>query len=377
MAKIEVLFQGLVDGDDHEAALNQLLAKQNIDCFLLSIAFARSSGINQIKTELAKVADKSKIFVGIRNGVTSIQSITSLLDLGILPYVVDTASNKKIFHPKIYIANGENKAFVVLGSANLTFSGLNQNIEASSFIELNFSHDKDKVFHEKLINTLENLPANFPDHVFQIVSVRQAVKLLHEGRLEDERVTRLPTSNVRYNGRDRDDLSPMPTFEKRNTPTKKAIKKRPLPQARNTGILVWESKPLTERSLNIPQGANTNITGDMNLGRGALEGIDFQHYFRGSVFVSLNWRTDPNSRSAYLERAIINAEIIIKNISYGEFQLEVVHDPRTDTRSYAQKNTMTKIKWGEARSHIAKRDLLNRTVRIFKKSNRDFSIIID
>ena len=377
MAEIEILLQGLVDGDDHETALNRLLTKKNIDRFLLSIAFARSSGINQIKNELEKVADKSKVFIGIRNGVTSIQSIISLLDLGISPYVIDTASNTKIFHPKIYIADGENEAFAILGSANLTFSGLNKNIEASSFIELNLTQDKDKAFHEKLIYTLESLPVNFPDHVFQIASVRQAVKLLREGRLEDERVTKLPVSTVKHNGRNRDNLNPMPTFEKRKRPAKKVIKKRPLQKARNTGILVWVSNPLTERSLNIPQGTNTNITGDMNLGLGAMEGMDFQSYFRGSVFSSLNWRTDPNSRSAYLERAIINAEIIIRNINYGEYQLEVVHDPRENTTSYVQRNTMTSIKWGEARSHIAKRDLLNRTLYLFKKSNRDFSIIID
>ena len=377
MAEIEILLQGLINGDDHETALNNLLSKPNIDSYLFSIAFARSSGIDQIKTQLEKLADKTKLFVGIRNGVTSIQSILSLLKLGISPYVVDTASTKKIFHPKIYVASGQDLAYAVLGSANLTFGGLNQNIEASSLIELNLNQQKDEAFYTKLIDTINCLPQNFPDHVFTVTSAREAIKLLREGRLEDERITRLPTSNVNLNGRARDNLPPMPTFEKRYPPLKKIIKKNLLTPVTNRGILVWESKPLTERSLNIPQCTNTNITGDMNLGQGLMDNLDFQHYFRNSVFSGLNWNIDLTSRSSFLERATIDAEIIIKNISYGLYQLEVVHDPRTNTRSYNQKNTMTKIKWGNARSHIARRDLLNRTMRLFKKCNNAFTIIID
>ena len=381
MAEIEILLQGLVDGDDHETALNKLLAKQDMDSFLLSIAFVRSNGINQIKAGLSEVADKSKVFMGIRNGVTSIQSITSLLDIGISPYVIDTASNTKIFHPKIYIANGENEAFAILGSANLTFSGLNQNMEASSFIELNLTQEKDKAVTEKLIKTLEDLPKNFPDHVFQIVSVRQAVKLLHEGRLEDERVTRLPASDVEYNLERTDNLSPIPTFEKRKRPKTRAIKTRRPQKSKNTWVLAWESKPLTRRSLNIPlktkTSTNTNATGDIGLGLGAMKDIKFQSYFREYVFSSLTWRTDPDSRGPHLERATINTNVIIKNISYGEYELDVVHDPRKTTGSYNQGNAMTCMKWGEVVSHIAKEDLLNRTLSLFKRSDSDFTIIID
>jgi hypothetical protein len=78
-----------------------------------------------------------------------------------------------------------------------------------------------------------------------------------------------------------------------------------------------------------------------------------------------------------LERATINVEIVIKNLSYGEYELEVTHDPRTNTRSYEQRNVMTKIKWGEARALIAKRDLLDRTMRLFKKNATNFMIVID
>lgn len=377
MAELSVILQGLVENHSHEQAINELLSIKNIDNYLFSIAFVRKNGVDLIKDNMKTSPDKFKIFIGIRNEITSIQSIFSLLKIGIFPYVVDTASSKKIFHPKIYSAYNENSAYIILGSANLTLGGLRKNIEVSSLAKLDRGNESDENYLEKITETIFNLPVSYPYHVFQIRSSKQAVKLLHEGRLEDERLTRIPATNKIKDNTFRDDLKPMPTPELDGVRNNNVIKRRKIKTYNNKGVLVWESKPLTERSLNIPRGYNTNITGDTNLGRGLMEGIDFQTYFREVVFSGLNWETYQNSRSPHLERATMKAEIVIKNISYGIFDLEVTHDPRTDTRSYEQNNAMTKIKWGEARSLIAKRDLLERTLKIIAKSQEDFVISID
>ena len=377
MAEIDLLLQGLNKDDDHETAVNNLLSIPEVENYLFSLAFARRNGVERIKNNLEKVSGKTRVFIGIRNGVTSVQSIFLFFKIGIAPYVVDTASNSKIFHPKIYAAYGNTKAHIILGSANLTYSGLNQNIEASSYIKLDRGQQADEEYLQKLINTLKDLPSTYPEHIFQVKTARQAVELLKEGRLEDERLTRLPTTNKTQGNRERDKLRPIPTHGKGARPLGKEAKKHSFGKTLNTAILVWESKPLTERSLNIPQGANTNITGDVNLGQGLMEDIDFQHYFRDVVFSELAWDIDPNSISPHLERATINAELIIKNILYGVYVLEVAHDPRTDTKSYEQRNVMTRIKWGDARTLIAKRDLLDRILSLYKKGPTDFTIVID
>lgn len=377
MAEIDILLQGLNKNDDHETAINNLLSIPEVEHYLFSLAFARRNGVERIKNNLEKMSGRTQVFIGIRNGVTSVQSIFSFFKIGIAPYVVDTASNSKIFHPKIYAAYGDTMAHVISGSANLTYSGLNQNIEASSYIKLDREQQADEEYLQKLITTIQKLPSTYPDHIFQVKTARQAVELLKEGRLEDERLTRLPTTNKTQDNRERDTLKPIPTYGKVTRPPRKGVKKRPYREILNTAMLVWESKPLTERSLNIPQGTTTNITGDINLGQGLVENMDFQHYFRDVVFSELAWRTDPNSNSPHLERATINAELIIKNISYDVYILEITHDPRTDTRSYGQRNVMTKIKWGDARNLIARRDLLDRTLSLYKKGQRDFAIVID
>ncbi len=376
MAEISILLQGLREDDDHETAINSLLEVEDIDNYLFSLAFVRSAGVKRILPNLTKVANKTKIFVGIRNSITSIQSIFELQKIGIHPYAVDTATTSKIFHPKIYSAYNDEIAHIIIGSANLTFGGLNQNIEASSYLKLDKNNEIDNDYVNKLVETICKMPDIYPDHVFQIKTPKQAVLLLREGRLEDERITRLPTTSNA--SKERDNLSPIKTITKKRTPKPhKKTKGVKVTNSDNYGILVWESKPLTERSLNIPRGNNTNITGDANLGKGLMEDINFQHYFRDVVFEDLKWLQDIGSRSPHLERTHIKAELIIKNNSYGVFELEVTHDPRTDTRSYEQKNVMTKIKWGDARHLIAKSDLLDRTLKLYKRQSDRFSIVIN
>ncbi|MBN1379252.1 MAG: phospholipase D family protein [Gammaproteobacteria bacterium] len=377
MAEIKILLQGLIENDDHDSAVNKLLELGNIDSYLLSLAFVRSNGVERLSENLRKISDKTQVFLGIRNGITSIQSILLLFRLGIKPYAVDTAANNKIFHPKIYAAYNIENAYVILGSANLTFGGLNRNIEASSYVKLNRNTPTDEEYLRKLVQVISGMPITYPEHVFQITTPKQAVALLKEGRLEDERLTRLPPTKKGAPKKERDLLAPIPTYTKTSPKPHKGINKRITKKVANLAILVWESSPLTERSLNIPSGKNTNITGDTNLGLGAMEDIDFQHYFRDKVFFDLHWSQDPSSKSPHLERAKINVELIIKNISYGVFNLEITHDPRTNTKSYAQRNVMTKIKWGDARPLIAKRDLLSRTLKLYKKGHSDFVIVID
>ena len=223
MAELEIILQGLSQNDDHETAVNELLKTPAIDDFLFSLAFARKDGVDRIKDNLRSVANKSKVFIGIRNGITSAQSILSLLKIGIKPYVVDTASNGKIFHPKIYAAYSETRAFVILGSANLTFGGLNQNIEVSSFIKLDRSQQPDDDYIQKLVTTITQLPVTYPDHVFQIITRKQVDELLHEKRLEDES---LPVAHKTHGNKVRDGLKPIPTFEKRKPSQSKVTKIR-------------------------------------------------------------------------------------------------------------------------------------------------------
>ena len=374
MAKINFVLQGIAENENHEASIIELLSPEFAH-YLLCLAFVRRSGVERIIHQLP--AQKTKLFVGVRNGVTSVQGIFSLLRGGIMPFAVDTASSQTIFHPKIYAAYNEKHAQVIIGSANLTFGGLNRNVEASAHIRLCREEQSDEAFLNKLISGISSLTEKYPKHVFQIATGRQAVKLLKEGRLEDERFHRPMLKGIVSDNQSRKDgLPPLSILHREQQPSN--IARRSLrSEPSNAAILVWESKPLTERSLNIPEREGTHVTGDFNLGQGTMEDIDFQHYFRNDVFSGLQWQTDSDSRSPQLERSEIEAEIVIRNLSYGTCKLEVTHDPRTDTASYKQRNATTKIKWGQARQLVSRKDLLGGTMRLYRKSPRNFIIEIE
>ena len=129
---------------------------------------------------------------GIRNDITSVQAVKSLLGLGVRVYAVDTGTRSVIFHPKLFLSEGKTTARLVIGSANMTFSGLHNNIEAGAILDLDLTNKDDKQFLETTVKTLEGLPTQFPDHVFQIKDAAAADALFDDGRLMDEDVVRAP-----------------------------------------------------------------------------------------------------------------------------------------------------------------------------------------
>lgn len=380
MASPTLIFQRLNGSINHEQVLIKLFQPSESRRYVLSVAYARATGISALENNLQKISNSIDVFVGIRNGITSVQAVLRLLKVGIAPIAVDVATTKIIFHPKIYVAYDKESAQVALGSANLTSGGLRENIEASALLALDLSVSDDGAFLAELLSTLDDLKSNFPQNVFPITDARQAVRLFQQGRLEDERVARLPNSSSQREGVTPDSVKPMLANTKKSRAGGPKYPKRSAvlaPSRSYRGILVWESKALAERSLNIPSGKSTNLTGDINLTQGSMTGLDFQTYFRHQVFYSLNWNSNLRSRNPHLERAEVDAEIITKGVSSGTFRLEVTHDPRTNTKSYRQKNAMTKLKWGAARPVVARRSLLGCTLRLYKKSQSQFAISID
>jgi len=121
------------------------------------------------------------IFVGIRNDITSVQAVKALLGLGVRVYAVDTGTRSVIFHPKLFLSEGKTTARLVIGSANMTFSGLHNNIEAGAILDLDLTNKDDKQFLETTVKTLEGLPAHFQTMSFRSRMQRQRTHCLMMG----------------------------------------------------------------------------------------------------------------------------------------------------------------------------------------------------
>jgi HKD family nuclease len=391
MAELDFILQAVTTAN-HAKALQALLALPNPTEVLVSVAFVREPGLDAVEAAIKPVANKAKFFIGIRNDITSIQAVKRLLAMKVKLYAVDTGSRNILFHPKLYMAASVNKATVIIGSANLTFGGLHNNIEVSTYMDLDLSNAADKKFRDNVTKAFATMLKNHPQHVFLIKDNKHAEELFESGRLSDEKFIPAPSTTSSVKG-ERDDLPRMKlthTIRQRimvpvikaapATRPKKPAKAAPsvaTPSVSAVRYLVWESKLLSERDLNIPTGANTAATGSMGLKKGAFDDIDQRHYFRDEVFADLTWTPDPPPKK--WERAYAEFELVVKNLNYGVFNLRLSNNTDQNSISYQQKNFMTQLHWGDTKKYIAKTDLLGRILYLYRKDTTppEFTIEID
>jgi HKD family nuclease len=383
--KKSILFQG-VTSETHLEAVRHLLALPNPEEIIFSTAFMNRGGLLQIRAALEPVAGVTTIIAGIRNGITSAQGLLAALEFGCTALAVDTGSRNVIFHPKIYFARNATAARLVLGSANLTIGGLNSNIEASVTMMLDLSLKDDADFVADIRAKIAGMRADYPEHVFTVPDAAAVAVLLEAGRVVDESIVAAPTPGGSSVNRD---LDTIPRMKLKTQPMKRpamppapavaalaampaapaaapVVVSVPAASVRDHLALVWESRPLTRRYLTIPTGANTNPTGSMLFTKGAMDDIDQRHYFRDEVFGGLGWHHDTALGKEHMERAEAQFRLIIRDVDYGVFTLRLSHNTRTDTAAYEQSNSMTQLHWGEVRPLVAREDLLDRTMYLYR-----------
>ena len=375
----------ILQGTTSDSYLDEIveaISIPEISRIIISVAFLNRRGFALLADIIKPNADKAIVLAGIRNGITSAQGLLSCIECGCKTYAVDTGSKSVIFHPKIYFGRNAEKAQLVLGSANLTVGGLNSNIEAGLKIEIDLNVAKDAAFVADLESKITGIITEFPDHVFEVSSDDVVKTLLASGRLVDESVSSVPSPGGSSRNRDLDPVPKMELKKKKLTlasvspigeemapdPSEEeemAIEQQhvaPTPKVE----LVWQSKPLTRRTLNIPIGSNTHSTGSMFFTKGQTADIDQRHYFREEIFGALDWQNDITPKKEHLERSKGKFYIVIKNVNYGIFEMSLTHDSRTESTTYRQNNSVTQLHWGNVKPLVAREDLLDRTISLYR-----------
>ena len=372
------LLQGLT-ASTHLDALKLLFARPELERVILSVAFVTEAGVDLIASQLAEVGDRVDAFVGIRNDITSREGLLALINAGVNVHYVDTGVKNLLFHPKIYLVRCKTQAGAMIGSANLTLGGLNNNIESSVVLDLDLTVDEDFEFAESIIGKFNGLTVTHPRHVVRIQSAAAVDVLQAAGRLVDEASSSPPKAAVGSPPTGADDLPPIVlkvprlwTQVKGSQGGKGQKPQSPVATPAVVGAnavvglsleLLWKSKALTERDLGVPSGENTHATGSINLDKGLLaEAIDHRHYFRDDVFDALDWKL----RSPTVDEAHATFGLVIKGVSRGEFKLRVGHTISTTSRSYLQRNAMTRLSWGPMKSFVARKELIGRTMSLHR-----------
>ncbi|MBC7148501.1 MAG: phospholipase D family protein [Rhizobium sp.] len=378
MATKEFILQGFTERS-HKDAILELFEVEDIERVLVSVAFVSQNGVYEIEGALAAHGGALTVFAGIRNEITSHQALMRIRNIaGATLYVVDTGSRNILFHPKLYLVRGAKEARLMIGSANLTLGGLNNNVEAGMLIKLEMDNPADKAFVDQIQTQLLDLPARYPEHILHLDDNAKVDALLVTGRVTDETIRPPKSTSPSGATGGTDGVSKIKLKGGFLRPQlKPAIPAAPVPvtvagpvpapvvpvSPSNAVELMWQSKPLTERDLNIPTGQKTNKTGSINLDKGLLpEQEDHRPYFRNKVFNALRW----TYRLPTVDEAYAQFLFILKGVNYGMFDLAIRHTTSTTSKSYLQSNAMTRLSWGPLKNYVSDTSLLGRTFSLYR-----------
>jgi HKD family nuclease len=139
----------------------------------ICVAYTVLSGISQLGPDIrqfVRSGGHARIYIGVGNRVTSAEAVYALLQTGaeifacITPTLGRNSEDRALFHPKIYCLTGTTRAWLAIGSNNLTASGLYRNFEAAQINELDLTSPIDRQVHQMLdgylnsfINKLDDL----------------------------------------------------------------------------------------------------------------------------------------------------------------------------------------------------------------------------
>ena len=384
MQKNRFILQGFTR-DTHLAAIKEMFEVPDIQRVILSVAFVSENGVALIEQHLKASNSNLTIFAGIRNEITSLQALSRMLAIeGCELVTVDTGTRHVLFHPKLYLVRGNAEARLIVGSANLTIGGLNNNVEASMILRFDLSNTADNAIVAGIEEQFARLVKEHPFNVVKIENIGEIDALLASGRLANEFEVPPPRANLASRQGAATDL--VQRIKLQVSPLRRALgtarvtqqsKKagiesllqQPLPTSAPTMLgqrfeLVWESKPLERRDLNIPDGPNTNKTGSISLDKGRLPSdVDHRLYFREVVFEQLAW--DQTARKT-TEEAYAKFHLVIKGVSFGEFDLRIGHTIGTTSRAYQQNNAMTRLSWGAVKAYVGNEKLKGGTLSLFR-----------
>lgn len=380
--EVTIIGQGLKPENQKAVGhyLIEFLTGKDFHTFTAISAFASEAGIRGLSPHIVGAKERFKhlnIVVGIDQEGTSKEALEAILALEIESYIFYQPS-VTIFHPKIYLFEGDQVARLIIGSSNITAQGLFSNVEASALLLIDQAVDADRQIvrdikkHFATIFTREdpNLKKLTQELIEDLVELR-VVPTEAERRMaqKEEAVSSGKTTTS--------SLLISEIFPKRKIASipSEFKKKRAVAQATSEagqmsvgkpsakGILVWTRKSLPASSVQAA-GSGTNPTGGLRLVQDKFEvggqRIDQTRYFRETLFGGYAWnqiRTNPP-----VEAATVPFEVSIRGEFLGKFDLEIRHKPSGEA---GQHNYTTSISWGALGKTVREAELTRLQLNLY------------
>ncbi|HTB52904.1 MAG TPA: phospholipase D family protein [Ferruginibacter sp.] len=402
--KTTFLGQGF-DSTSVDATGNYLikyLNQRNFHSFTGISAFASEAGIFGLSRHIqtAKTVFKNlSLITGIDQEGTSKEALKEILNLNINSHIF-YQNEAPIFHPKIYLFEGDKEIKLIVGSSNLTRRGLFTNVESSLLIEFDIT-DKEgaslltnlKTYYKTLFDFSDNNLFKISQAVIDDFNARGIVpneserKRIYSAKKASATPTTPNTNTVIIPRRATARIPAIFPLKPRAaassiqqpsvtvTPAQSVVIVNPIPAIQQPKILLWQKLSLSRSDAQyVPVG--TNGTGNLKLSQAGfrLNGALINHntYFRNQVFQNLSWARTKSTSTTY-EETICNFDVTILGTSYGIQPMKLSYDP---IRISNQANTPSWLHWGNTLMTILQQtNVTGRTLNLYQ-IGQNFSIEI-
>jgi HKD family nuclease len=380
------------------------LNQTNFHSFTAISAFASEAGIFGLAGHILNAKQnfqaprKITLVVGIDQQGTSKEALEELKNLNIEAYIFYQLE-APIFHPKIYLFEGDQETKLIVGSSNLTGTGLFVNVEGSLLIEFNTNDPEGVILLNELKTYYQSLFNLTDPNLFQVSdfviadfvakgivpdeatrrrvynakagsSVQQSVGQQGSSNIPRRRTATIPSSFPR---KPRTSATPASTAAATSSVN---IPQTPVISPIQNRVLVWQKLSLSQSDAQrVPAG--TAITGNLRLSQARFRVnnvfIDQTIYFRNNIFSNLTWvNTKPNSNS--YEEAFCPFDITILGNAIGVHTLKLSHDP---VRVAGQGNTPTWLHWGNALIPLLQQNnITGKTLNLYTDTQNFFIEIV-
>ena len=122
-------------------------------------AFVSIGGVNNLKegiTSFISNGGSVSLYVGVDLHATSKEALKALIDANI-PTKIVYSPNSVVYHPKVYLFRGNTNHMVIVGSSNLTTSGLFQNVESSICVKFNDGDEQGMALENSILRYFDKI----------------------------------------------------------------------------------------------------------------------------------------------------------------------------------------------------------------------------
>ena len=122
-------------------------------------AFVSIGGVNNLKdgiTNFMSNGGSVSLYVGVDLHATSKEALKALIEANI-PTKIVYSPNSVVYHPKVYLFRGNTNHMVIVGSSNLTTSGLFQNVESSICVRFNDGDEQGMALENSILRYFDKI----------------------------------------------------------------------------------------------------------------------------------------------------------------------------------------------------------------------------